>query len=179
MTVLFRNLRAFGYGERFTIDGSDFEVAEAKHFCFSSHGAHLGRWRARACKLFRHSIFAPYTMSVGLRSPTRIPNGLTIPNSFLHCIFSGSAFSHYRRSYHAVGPFVRGVSPASRSPSLNGCIPYRLYDSRPWIDALSLFILTISWLGKFNFCVYALTGADPLKALSAWTRLVIWLPCRT
>jgi predicted ester cyclase len=32
--------------------------------------------------------------------------------------------------------------------------------------------MTISWLGKFNICVYALTGADPSKALSAWTRLV-------
>jgi hypothetical protein len=56
-------------------------------------------------------------MSVALQSPTRItPNGLTIPNSFLYYIFTSGAFSHYRRAYHAVGSFLRGVSPASRFP---------------------------------------------------------------
>lgn len=64
MTVLFRKLRVFGYGA-FRSPHSKLKLAEAEqHMLFSSHSAHLGRWRARDRQLLCQPIFAPHTMSV-------------------------------------------------------------------------------------------------------------------
>lgn len=109
---------------------------------------------------------------------TRTHSGLTVSNRFVYSILSGGAFSHYRSAYHAVRLFLRGSLPLTplTVPNLDGS--YRLSSaSRPWIDALSLLIMAISWLGKSGSLRYASTGADPSIALAAWTRLVIGLPC--
>jgi hypothetical protein len=108
-----------GVSDRFT------ELAEAEHSYFSSHSAHLGRRRARNRKLLCQPILTPHTVSVVLQPPTRVPSGLTVPNSIIYCIFSGGALSHHRRAYHAVGLFPPRVSPALR-PQMNasyiGCL---------------------------------------------------------
>ena len=176
MTVLFRKLRLFGYRAfRFT---SQQGWPRFHNTLFSSHSAYLGRWRTRDRRLLCQPISAPHTMSVTTSHNLR-PHACTrridrFPNRFVYSLFSGGAFNHRRFAYLAVRHFLLPRVYAKPLPA-----PYRLSsETRPWMDALSLLVMAISWLGKSGSLHYASTGADPSIALAAWTRLVIGFPCQ-
>jgi hypothetical protein len=177
MTVLFKNLRAFGYSEHTgplrgchsgDVAGTETLLIHQTQ-CSSWPVAHL-----------ESQVISPvnscliHAVSCLLLSSSYVSSGLTVPYSFLWCLFPGGTIIHYRRTtHHIVSPSAGDFSHPSTS--LNAHI-VRLFGSQPWIDALSLLIMSISWLGKAR-CVRATQlCADYLKALAAWTRLVIWFP---
>lgn len=79
MTVLFRNLRAAGYGEHTLTAVSRVQEVTVSNTLVFSNRASIGRWRTRDRKLLCQPIPALYTMFVARRSLLRVLSGLTVP----------------------------------------------------------------------------------------------------
>ena len=88
---------------------------------FISHSTHLGRWRARDRELFRQPILTPDTTSVVFtRHHLACQSGLTVPRSFLYCLFPGSTLIHYRRTPQSI---VRSLPPRISPPRAPTLLP--------------------------------------------------------
>jgi hypothetical protein len=118
MTVLFKNLRAIGYGEHTRSlhrNHGERGWPRLRHstptLSFISHSTHLGQWRARDRGLFRQPILTPDTTSVVYHLACQ--SGLTVPRSFLYCLFPGSTLIHYRRTPQSI---VRSLPPRVSPP---------------------------------------------------------------
>jgi hypothetical protein len=157
MTVLFKNLRAFGYGEhnRTTLPLPQRRCSRGlRHFFI--HQLQCSSWPVAHLE---SQVISPvnscliHAVSCLLLSSSYLSSGLTVPYSFLWCLFPSSTFIHYRRTiHHIVSPSAADFSHFSHpTTSLNAHI-VRLFGSQPWIDALSLLIISISWLGKARLC---------------------------
>jgi len=115
---------------------------------FPSHSDRLGWQRARDRKLPCPPILAPPAASVEIFFAA---TELTVPYSFVHDIFSGSALIYNRRAHHIVR--LPAANFPRISPTLNARVSWRLFGSRPWIDALFLLVMAIAWLGEWDWII--------------------------
>jgi hypothetical protein len=156
MTVKFKNLRAFGYGEHAgplrRTRSEDVAGAETlfvhQSQCSSWPVAYSGSQvisPPNSCHIRAVSSLLPLSSSLRVKWIDRSLQFHMVSTPWLHPQSPSLHSSYYCKSFRRAR--ISLTSPSPLRPSLNTRI-VRLFGSRPWIDALSLLVMAISWLGK-------------------------------